>query len=215
MKRTAIFVAALLALSTAALAGKKMTGPRGVLMGLLVDPPSVGHGVVVRCDDAQLRATDRKILDWKVKVTRIRNDENRVGETAARLANAYKDYPVQAAYFREMASAINGNNGFTAYLNAILRDLDKASQCMWDPRYVRSGCRHIPEDCLYEANIEARILQSEKATQALIDNLNANQARLMSGLPVVCTVQRQVCQPTMARAIAMLIRAQTVIQGEY
>jgi len=239
MKKGAILMVTLLVLPIAASARNNMKGPQGVLMGLLKDPPKVAPGeedvpVVVLCSKSQMQELDQKIAQWQDKVASIRDDERSVGETAAGLAAVYNRYPAQA-YFKEMASAINGANGLTAYLQSISDDLGKAKRCVWND--YKDGCWHVPSDgCFDEGQIAARISQSAKSVQALIDNLNQRRRTLLRGLPtgvvykvgdeirlyscsqcipVQCSAAQPPCQQHMAAAVDTINQAQEAIENKY
>jgi hypothetical protein len=184
MKKEAILMVVVVLVVGATLSeGAYMQGPKGVLMGLLVEPPDSGGGVVARCDDSQMQSLNAEISAWTASIGKIRNEERKVGDAVANVAGLYKHCSPQARYFNELASAINGQDGLTSYLDGIYNDLNKAKQCIWDDQYVQGGCRDIPPSCFDEGQMSTRITQSLRGIQSLNDNLNQRASALERGLP--------------------------------
>lgn len=199
-------------------------GPSGVLMGLLVDPESSGAGVIVRCNDNELHAMQRRINVWQRKFKGIGDDEAKIGRAVGNLVPPYSQYTAPSSYLSDMSQAINGPKGLTSYLRRISGGLAESSRCIWNPKFLRGGCRTIPRDCFDEGRVQAQGLQASRAIKALIDDLARNQDRLVSGLPaeyiikdkkrIACTPMIPPCAQHLDGALDTINRAQTAISGK-
>ncbi len=213
-----------LLLPSAVQAREYVKGPNGVLMGLLVDPESSGSGVVVHCNDNEVRAIQSRINVWQRKFKHVGDDEAKIGNAVKNLGAPYSKYPAPSAYLNDMSEAINGQNGLTAYLHGISDGLKESSQCIWSPKFLRGGCRTIPRDCFDEGRVQARGLQASRAIKALIENLEQNQARLVSGQPsgwiiknkqrVFCDAQTPPCAQHLDGALDTINKAQSSISAQ-
>lgn len=184
MRAAIAAVIILLSQALPAAAAQYLACKEGLLRcGQLLAPASnVGH-VPARCDENEIRGIGHLASGWRDKIAGILNDERQIGVTSSNLAGRYSNYPFQSRYYANYAEAINGSGGLAEYLGALVRDLDRATRCIWDERYHRGGCRFISLGCYDRGNLEYRIRQANGAIGTLLNDIQYNSQALLEGLP--------------------------------
>lgn len=187
------------------------------LCGQLKHPPKA-TGIPARCNAREFNRLANEVSVWKNKIEKAVDEQRQIAEALVNLARTYSAYPAKRDYLTALSGAIT-TSLLRRYMEPLLADLNTAQTCIYDEKYVRGGCRYIPQATCYDrGNLELRVRQLDPFIDEITDDLRANRPMLLSGLPEglyqgdVCGPGRPPCQQHMAAAIEALIDAEKIVK---
>ncbi len=170
-------------------AGAYVKDPEGRLIGLLVDPKEKQEPP--RPSPCRLRREVAEVNSHLARMLRelppVVKGERAFGRTLGSLAGLYDRFPEKSKLLHGLALTVMTPSGdICSYIDGLVADLQRAAQCVKDPKYVQKQCTFIPRSCLDEKAIEAKFRAIDEAMTAVYEDLMAqwtHTSMLVSGLP--------------------------------